>query len=260
MKYGDIIYYDDELNDEIIDFKITPIKIDENYTYIHKNPFYKFCSFFTYRILATPFAGLYFKLFKHTKYENKKILKQFKKGGYFIYANHTNQFSDGFSPTLICFPQKPYLITNADNVSIPFWGKFTRMWGALPLPDTINATKNFNKAIEHVLSKNSPVLIYPEAHLWPYYTKIRPFDNKSFRYPVNLNKPVFTFTTTYHKRKHSKKPKIIIYVDGPFYPDNSLDKKSTMQKLRDEVYQKMCERAKLSDYEYVTYIKRSKDD
>ena len=122
------------------------------------------------------------------------------------------------------------------------------------------AAKKFNQAIEHILSKDNPILIYPEAHLWPYYTKIRPFDNKSFRYPVNLNKPVFTFTTTYHKRKHSKKPKIVIYVDGPFYPDRSLDKKSAMQKLRDEVYQKMCERAKLSDYEFVKYVKRSKDD
>lgn len=260
MKFGDFIYYDDELNDEIIDFKITPIKIDEKYNYIPTNPFYKFWSFLTYRIIATPLVWLNYKLFKNIKFKNKKILKQFKKGGYFIYANHTNQFSDGFSPTFICFPKKPYIIVNPDNVSIPFWGKFTKMWGALPLPDTINATKNFNKAIEYVLNKNNPILIYPEAHLWPYYTKIRPFDSKSFRYAINYNKPVFTFTTTYHKRKYKKSPKIVIYVDGPFYPEQTLDKKSAQQKLRDKVYDTMCMRAKLSDYEYLKYIKRSKND
>lgn len=258
MKQGDIVYYADELCDEIIDFKIKPIKIDEHYKYIHTNPFHRFWSFFTYRILATPIVSIYFKMFKRVKYENTKILKQYKTQGYFIYGNHTNQFSDGFSPTIICFPKKPHIIVNPDNVSIPFWGRFTRNWGALPLPDTINATKNFNKAIEYTLQKNNPILIYPEAHLWPYYTKIRPFDSKSFRYPVIYDRPVFIFTTTYHKRKHSKKPKIIIYVDGPFYPDQSLDKKTAMQKLRDQVYEKMSKRAMLSDYEYVKYIKKEK--
>lgn len=258
MKQGDIVYYTDELHDEIIDFKIKRIKIDEHYKYIHSNPFHKLCSFITYRILATPIITIYFKLIKRIRYENTKILKTQKNSGYFIYANHTNQFSDGFSPTIICFPKKPHIIVNPDNVSIPFWGRLTRNWGALPLPDTIKATKNFNKVIDYTLRKNNPILIYPEAHLWPYYTKIRPFDCRSFRYPIVYNKPVFTFTTTYHKRKHSKKTKIIIYVDGPFYPDLSLDRKVAMQKLRDQVYEKMTERAKLSDYEYVKYVKKEK--
>ena len=54
MKQGDIVYYTDELHDEIIDFKIKRIKIDEHYKYLHSNPFHKLCSFITYRILATP--------------------------------------------------------------------------------------------------------------------------------------------------------------------------------------------------------------
>ncbi len=259
MKYGDEIYYQNELEDEIIDFKINKKKIDENYKYIHKNIFYRFFSCLSYRLIALPIA-FFFKLNHHIHFKNKKILKPFKKTGYFIYGNHTNQFSDGFSPALINHAKKPYLIVNSDNVSMPFLGKLTPMWGALPLPDNLAAGKNFHQAIKYHVDKHHPIIIYPEAHLWPYYTKIRPFDSKSFRYPVEYNKPAFTFTTTYHLRKQGKRPRIDIYVDGPFYPDESLDIQSRRQKLRDEVYSKMCERASLSDYEYVKYIRRKKDD
>lgn len=256
MKYGEIVYYSDELNDEISDFKITPITIDKNYKYISNNIFYKIFSFITYRILATPIMWCYFKIFKRISYKNTKILKQHKKDAIFIYGNHTNLLSDGISPALIFKTKKPHLICNADNVSMPFWKHFTKMWGALPLPDTLDATKNFNKAIEHNINKKNPIVIYPEAHLWPYYTKIRPFSHLSFRYPVKYNKPVYSFTTVYTKRKITKKPKLTIYVDGPFYPDTSIPPKEAQQKLRNEVYNKMVERSKLSDYEYVTYQKK----
>ncbi|MBQ8615754.1 MAG: 1-acyl-sn-glycerol-3-phosphate acyltransferase [Clostridia bacterium] len=255
MKFGDKIYYETE-NDEVMSFKESKITIDENYKYVHTNPFYKFASFFTYRFLATPYAFITFKLIKKVKFHNAKVLKQYKKGGYFIYANHTNQFCDGFCPALICFPKKPHVIVNPANVSIPFVGKLTRMWGALPLPNNLEATKNFYHAIEHMLNHNNPIVIYPEAHLWPYYTKIRNFPATAFRYPVKYNKPSFTFTTVYKKRKIGKKPKIEIYVDGPFYPNPNVTDKEAKQQLRDEVYSQLNKRASLSNYEFVNYIKK----
>ncbi len=255
LKFKDKVHYKNELEDEICDFGLTPIKIDKTYTYIHKNPFYRFFAWFTYRILATPICWVYIKLIRRIKFKNKSILKSYKKGGYFIYGNHTDQFSDGFSPSFITMPKKPYIICNADNVSMPFIGKLTRMWGALPLPEDIEATRKFNEAIERALEKNSPVLIYPEAHLWPYYTKIRPFSDKSFRYPVKYHKPVFTFTMVYKKPRHGKKPRQEIWVDGPFYADDSLEAKLARTKLRNQVYEAMTERAKLSNYEYLEYIK-----
>ena len=253
------LYYSSE-TDEVVNFNNDPIKIDENYKYIHTNVFYKLWSWFTYRLLATPYAFVVFKLFKRVKFHNTKVLKQHKNSGYFIYANHTNQFCDGFCPALICFPKKPHIIVDSSNISIPFFGKYTQMWGALPIPNTLTATKNFHNAIEHTLNKSNPIVIYPEAHLWPYYTKIRNFSTTSFRYPVKYNKPVFTFTTVYKKTKHGKKPKIEIYVDGPFYANTELPEKTAQSALHDVVYNKLQERASLSDCEFVKYIKRSKHD
>ena len=260
MKYNDKFYYSDELNDDVIDFKITPKKIDKDYKYIHKNIFYRFFSFFTYRFIATPIMLLYYKFIKHIRFKNTKVLKQHKKGGYFIYSNHTHQISDVFTPALILLTKFPRLICNSDNVSQKFVGKFSEMWGAMPLPSNIEATKNFYGAIEYTLKKDDPIVIYPEAHLWPYYTKIRNFGSLSFRYPVKYNKPIYTFTATYYERKKGKEPGVDIYVDGPFYPDTNLPVKEAQQKLRDQAYSTMVERSKLSTYEYVTYEQRRKDD
>lgn len=257
MKYGQVVYYSDE-NDEIVDFKEKSIKIDEKYKYVHNNPFHRMWTWITYRLFATPYAFVTFKIFKKVKFHNTKILKKYKKGGYFIYANHTNQFCDGFCPALICFPKKPHVIVNSANVSIPVVGRLTRMWGALPLPDNLQATKNFYSSVEHVLNKNNPILVYPEAHLWPYYTKIRTFSTTSFRYPVKFNKPVFTFTTVYKLKKTGKKPKIEIYVDGPFFPNKNLTEKEQQQELRDVVFNKLNQRASLSNYEFVEYKQKEK--
>lgn len=259
MKLKNTIYYNNELEDEVVDFKNKDIKIDKNYKYIHSNHFYNFFSWLTYRVFAMPIFWLHFKFINKIKYVNKKVLKLVK-DGCFIYGNHTNQLTDGICPTFICYPHKPQIICSSSNVSIPIWGKFTRMWGALPLPNTLEASKNFHSAIEQNLKKHRPIIIYPEAHLWPYYTKIRNFSDISFRYPIKYDKPVFTFTTTYQKKKYRKKPKITIYIDGPFYFDKTLSDKQAQKKLRDEVYKTMTNRANLNNYEYIKYQKRSKDD
>ncbi len=257
-KYKQKMFYANELTTELGDFNITPIKIDENYKYIHKNPFYKLFAFFMYYIFARIAVWFYLK-FKGIKIVNKKVLKKCKKGGYFVYANHTSQLIDGFHPTYTCSPKKPHIICNADNVSMKFIGKLTRVWGAIPLPDTIGATRNFNNAIETILKNNNPIVIYPEAHLWPYYTKIRPFEDKSFRYPVKYNKPIYTFTTTYQLKKEGKPPKVTIFVDGPFYPNTNLSQQEQREELRNIAYNTMVERSKKSNYEYLTYIKTKEE-
>ena len=114
--------------------------------------------------------------------------------------------------------------------------------------------------METTLKKNNPIVVYPEAHLWPYYTQIRNFPATSFRFPVKYNKPVFTFTTVYLKHKKQTKPKIEIYVDGPFYPNQNLSDKDAQKELRNKVFDALNKRAQLSNYEHVKYVKRSKND
>ena len=258
LKYGDKVYYCDELHDEVVDFRIKKKPIDENYCYERKGFFYRLGNFITYRLFLIPVIGIY-KFFASVRVKNRQVLKKVK-GAYFLYGNHTNQLWDAFTPTFVTFPKQPYLIVGADNVSQPVLGYFTKMWGALPLPENFQAAKNFKRALDHKIQKGSPVVIYPEEHMWPYYTKIRPFEDKSFTYPVKYNVPMFTLTTTYRKRKLGKKPRMDVYVDGPFYPDQNLDPKVAQKQLRDIAHQTMCARAERSNYEYLTYVKKEKHD
>ena len=142
------------------------------------------------------------------------------------------------------------------NISLKGTGTLVEMLGAIPIPSEIKAMKNFLEIIEEKIKKDNSITIYPEAHIWPYYTKIRPFKAVSFKYPVKLNAPAYCITNTYQSYgKNNKKIKMVSYVDGPFYPNEALPLKERQQDLRDRVYNKMVERSKNSNVEHIKYIK-----
>ena len=255
-----VIYYQDELNDEFSVAQITPRKIDSSYTYCYHSFFKRFTHFFWYRVVASPIAWLYLKIVFHHKIVGKNKLKPFRKSAFVMYGNHTQDIADAFIPTMVCFPKDVYVIVHPNNVSMPFLGKVTPSMGALPLPDDLHAYRNFLSAIQQRLEESHALMIYPEAHIWPYYTKIRPFPDKSFHYPIKYQVPVFCFTNTYQARKHSKNPRIVTYVDGPFYPDDTLPAGQQKKDLRDKVYNAMQKRSALSTVEVIKYIKKEEKD
>lgn len=129
------------------------------------------------------------------------------------------------------------------------------MLGALIIPENISKMKEFLKAVKYRIEQGRAIIIYPEAHVWPYYTKIRPFKETSFNFPISNKVPTFCMTTTYYKRKNKNKPGIKVYVDGPFFSNNSLNTKEQAKELSQKVYEKMVERSKNSNYEYIEYKK-----
>ena len=238
--------------DDFVGDNINAKDVGLEYKYIHKSFLWNICEFFVYRIVMTPIAYMYSKLKFRVKIIGKEKLKA-TKSGYFVYANHTQPILDTFVPTIASFNSKVYIVCNRDNISIPFLGRLNRMLGVIPIPNKIEAMKNFLNCIKHRV-ENNVVVIYPEAHVWPYYTKIREFEDTSFKYPVKYNKPVYTFTTVYKKRKNNR-PKIEVYIDGPYYPDEKLSLKEAQKQLRNDAYFAMCNRSKLNDIEYVKYVK-----
>ena len=256
MKEQKTIYYSDELNEEFSEAIIEPRKIDENYKYEHKSFFWNLSTYLVQNVISVPIKFIYAKLKFRIKYVGREKLKPYRKQGYFVYGNHTQDFADTFIITNTIFPKRNYIIVNPENVSMKFLGNFVQKFGAIPIPNERNGMKNFLESIQNKIKKGYSVTIFPEAHIWPYYTKIRPFKNVSFRYPIELDTPVFSVTNTYQKRGKNK-VKITTYVDGPFFPDSNLtniqDKK---QNLRDKVYNAMVERSKNSTFEYVKYVKK----
>ena len=255
-----IIYFEDELNDEFSTAVIPPRRIDETYVYRKDSPFKKFTHFFWYRIVATPIAFFYTKIAHRHKIVGKSALRKFKKSGYFLYGNHTHALGDSVIPSMLTLPKDAYVIVHPSNVSIPYIRRVATSLGALPLPDTLGAYKNFISAVESRYNDGCAVVIYPEAHIWPYYTKIRPFKDDSFHYPVKLGAPVFCFTNTYQKRRFGKKPKTVTYVDGPFFPNKELSPTEQRADLRNRVYERMCERAENSNVVVIEYKRKEKEN
>ena len=265
-----IIYYSDELNDEFSeDLKIETRKIDEKFKY-NKSRIWEFFSFLFQNILSMPIKILYLKIKFHHKFIGKEKIKdlkkyceekglKYKKCGFFIYSNHTQPFSDTFTPSLIAYPKRNFLIVNPKNISLKGTGWLVEMLGAIPIPSNISASKKFINRLENRIKKGYSISVYPEAHIWPYYTKIRPFKSVSFSYPVNFNCPVFVVTNTYQKRnKNSNKIKVnmVSYIDGPFFPDSNLNKKEAQVSLRNKVYETMKNESKHNNVEVIKYIKK----
>lgn len=222
--------------------------IDKNYKYLTNNVFKKFTSFIYYRVLATPFAFIYSKMIKHIKFENKKVLKECKDRGYFVYANRTADLGNFLAPHLALLPKRTYTVAHTDNVCNAMLGNLGNSLGVLPVPNLLNGNRNFMNAIEKRVLQGNAVLIYPEEDYKKGDT-IKPYSSTAFRYPVKFVEASYCFTTTYQQGKSKKKPKIVVYVDGPFYINKSLDEKSQQEDLRDRIYKTMCERLKNNNYQ-----------
>ena len=250
------VYYDDENKDEFSTANIKAKKIDRNYVFISPSPFWKLARFFAYRVFAMPIAFLYSKLVLGQRVKNRRILRSFRKKGYFLYVNHTQQIGDAFLPNIALFPKSVYMIVHPDNVSMKVLGKITPYLGAIPTPTTISAMRNFRNAVEKRILEGHTVTVYPEAHIWPYHVGIRNFPSTSFTFPCDFDEPSFVMTNTYKKRKLFKKPRVVSYIDGPFYPNLTLPKHERAEELRGRIYNKMKERSSLSDCEYIRYLPR----
>ena len=249
------IYYKDELNDEFSKAQIVPRVIDEKYKY-DKGAMWDFFSWIFQNVLSMPIKFFHSKLVFHHKIIGKEKFKTHKKDGYFIYANHTQAFEDTFIPSLANYPKRNFLIVNPENISMKGSGWLVELLGAIPVPGNKASTKNFLNQIEKRINQNHSITIYPEAHIWPFYTGIRNFKSVSFKYPVRLNKPVYVATNTYQVYgKNKDKFGIVTYIDGPFYPDKSLLEKDAVKSLRDVVYQTMCDRSNYSNYKNIEYKK-----
>lgn len=252
------VYFSDERNDEFSRAKITPRTIDGEYKYRRDGGAVgKFICFFLHHAIARPIAFIYLKLkFRHKVIGGERLAEH---GGCFVYGNHTQAIADALIPTFVAHPLDAHVIVHANNVSIPVLGRLTPYMGAIPLPDSREAARNFNRTVSERIEEKCAVFIYPEAHIWPYFTGIRKFPSDSFSYPARMSAPVFCFTNVYKRRgRRSNAARLLTYVDGPFFPDASLPAVQRREELCRTVLDCMTERARMSDAEIIEY--RRKED
>ncbi len=251
----EIRYYRDETKDEFSGIERKTITIDGKYKYLHKNPFWKIAEFLVYRVIMTPVAFLWCKIRYRAKIVGREKLRSCGRFGYFLYGNHTLMDGDAFLPSLATFPKQAKVVVNADNLSVPITKTWIELCGAVPVPTEWSGTRHFLNALEKHTLMGRAVMIYPEAHLWPYCDFIRSFSADSFRYPVRFGMPSYAVTTVC-KKSGRKYPNVTVYIDGPFYADSGLPDKEQAKDLRDRIYSAMTEHAKKANYDKYRYIKQ----
>jgi 1-acyl-sn-glycerol-3-phosphate acyltransferase len=255
-RFNKTFYYKDEINDDFSQNNIAPLPIKENYRFYNPNKIVRFFNMLFRQCIIIPILWIVCKINYGTKVINKKAFKKVKGKGYFLYANHTCNFDPIHHACLMDRFRFSAIMAGPETFSIKGIGWLVRAIGAFPTPTSISLYKPFRDCIDYHIKQRHKVVIYPEAHIWPYYTGIRNFKSVSFRYPVDLNAPIMVATTTYIKRKHRVVPKVKIYIDGPFYPNNELEFKKRIEDLRNQALEVMKKRASVEEnYSVNEYIK-----
>lgn len=257
-----VFYYESETDDPIKtdeQEKKIEVGLPEGYEFIPKNIFVRMYSAVLFRAFWI-FGQWYEKRYWQAKFYGREKLKEARGKGYVIYANHTNPFHDVFGPA-IAADRRIFTIISPVNLKIPGIGKLLPYIGGLPLGKTTEEKKAFNEAVDRRIEQKKVLVVYPEAHVWPYATKIRKFPagDRSFKYAVRNDVPVYTMTTTYHKRKdkkHGDLPRMDVYLDGPFWPDKDKSEAENKAMLADKAYKSMVKYSKKSTYEYFEYRKK----
>ena len=264
MKENRVVYFSDPLNDDFANNNIKTCNIAAGFCYVHKSILWKISSFFIYYIIALPLVWLMAKILLGLKFKNRKVLRKLKGQGFFLYGNHT-QALDAYIPPLAAFPKRSYILANPDAVSIPGIKNLVMMLGALPIPSKLSGFKQFMDATYTRCAENACIAIYPEAHIWPYYTGIRPFSDSSFRYPVTADAPVVAMVTTYRKRRglfcFLKRPGMTVTFSEVFYPDKELTARQAQAKLREQAFDFMDNTSRnTQQVEYIRYEYKQKND
>lgn len=250
-----VVYYSDELNDDFANMGIKTKPLRNNYRFIHDSLPWKTASFLLYRVIGQPIVFVFTHLISQ-RFENKDVIDKIKGEGAFVYGNHTNILLDALLPSMLRYKNRSYIVVGPDTMSIPGLNNIVEMLGAIPLGTTLAQKKEMIDCVRKRIEQKNLVIIYPEAHIWPYYTDIRPFADGSFSYPAHTGTPVYAMTNCYQKRRIGSLPKTVTYLDGPFYPDDSLPISERKRKLRDQCYEAMKKRSEEnSTYSYVTYKK-----
>lgn len=253
-----IIYYSDPLNDDFAIKKQQGYKTPTNFKY-KKNWLFRLFSDIVYYLIGVPLVFIISKMVHHLKIYGKKNIKGLK--GYYMYSNHTTSI-DPFYAVLVSYPRKAYTLANPVISRYIGVKNIIRTVGGIPLPTSLSQMKEFMSFQESVIKKKDNILIYPEAHIWEYYNKIRPFEASSFKYPAKINCPIVVLTTVFRKpKKENKKPGVSVYVSKPIYPDELKSINERALDLRNKAYNIMTENVeKYNSFEYIKYVYKPKDE
>ncbi len=265
MRQDKVVFYSDERGDHFAGTDIKAVKVGADFPFLPKAALFRVFEFIAYYLIALPIVAVIWFVFGGFRIYGRGHIKALRRGmkpngkkGFFLYANHTH-WLDAFCGPLVCFPVKCHVLVSPDTVSMKGLRTVGQLLGAIPVPTERGAYAPFNAAIEARIAQGRAIMIFPEAHIWPYCTFIRDFKPGSFRYPVKEGAACVPVCVTYTRRRPGflKAPARRVFIDRPIMPDAALPQGQAKQQLRDAVYERLRGYAeKYSDYAVVKYVKK----
>jgi 1-acyl-sn-glycerol-3-phosphate acyltransferase len=252
------IYYDNLLEDEFSGTKIERKPLPENYKYYRKNPFYRAFAWFIYYLIAFPIIYLVVRFYGY-RIKGAKKMRKLMHHPIFFYGNHTQIIDAVTAQVNVSRGKRTYIVCNQDTTSIKGIRWLVTMLGCLAAPENPEEHEKFVAAIRYRIKQKCAISIFPEAHIWPYSTHIRPFGDDAFYYPAELNTPCVAMVMTYRERRFFKnhRPLPVIHVSRPIYPDMNLSLPDRKKDLRNKIYEFMLDYSSSEEnIEWVSYQKR----
>ena len=220
-------------------------EIKDDYKYIIDNKILNCFSDLLF-IIITPILWILNKVMFGFEVEGVENLRKVS-GGKITISNHVHPM-DCTMNGLINFPERTYFPTLATNFKIPFIRHLIRILYAIPIPKKQEQKEKFFEQINKALLDGKTIHMYPEAALWPYYEKIRPFKKGAFKMAVEANCPIVPILYKFeepdgifalYKRKKCIHAKVL----EPVYPNLNLSKNEIAEDLQKRVmeeYNKYC--------------------
>lgn len=254
-----VVYYDDPLRDDFADNHISTREVGADFDYLPAGILYNTFGTLLYYLIAIPLVWILAKICLGLRMKNRKVLRSVRGAAFYLYGNHTQNL-DAVIPALAAFPQRAYVIAHRDAVSIPGLRTIVQMLGAIPVPSNLSGMGPFAEALEQRAEEGACIGIYPEAHVWPYYTGVRPFKAASFRYPARSGRPVVAMAATYRPRRllfWSLRPAMTVTFSEPMYPEPGLSPRQTQEELHRRVYEFLAkETSRPGNVAYIQYLPR----
>lgn len=221
-----------------LDFDVNP-----NYDFVPKAKLFRLISAILYLVFG-PILFIYNKITLGFSIKGRKKLKKVK-GGKITVSNHVHPM-DCTMNAIVNMPHKTYFPTIKENFQIPIIRDLIKILNAIPIPEKMEAKKQFVKEINELLQKGKTVHFYPEAAMHPYCKRLRNFKKGAFELAVENNVPVVPFVYTFKEptglyRIWKDKPCITVQVLDPVYPKKGENKGDAVRLLKEEVFQKMNE-------------------
>lgn len=219
-------------------------KVDGKYKYINENFFCKFAHYFV-RGLMFVFRRPIARFGVGGKVEGRENIKGINNA--VVVVNHVHPLDCVLCMNAL-YNRHLYVTIGDFNNFDNALGGLLRAWGVLPLVSRMDAQKNFWRACSHLLKKRKTfVVVYPEASLWLYYEKVRPFMNGAFHMAVKNNVPVVPMFISFKKtgkfdKNGVEKRRACVSILKPIYPDPVLSEKENINNLREASYQTMAQK------------------